>query len=226
MNKPEVKCLALIINRKKSNLVKDICHKHQLFFTYACLGLGTASNEILDYLGIGEIENELICTFVPIDKLSMIQEKLADALHIEKPGGGILFTLPINGISSLFMKNILLEEPHNKEAMPMEQGAYALIAGIVNKGYRDQFMDAARSAGAAGGTLLHARSLNSEDSQSFMGMHVQEEKEIILILTTQEKKKDIMTAINQTCGLKTEACGVLFSLPVDSVLGCQFQKNN
>lgn len=226
MNNPNVTCLVMIVRRKKSTLVRNICHNHQLFFTYACLGLGTASNEILDYLGIGEIENEIICTFVPMDHITEMKEELAKKLHMEKPGGGILFTLPINGISSLFMKNILLEEPNNKEATPMEQGAYALIAGIINKGYRDQFMDAAKGAGAAGGTLLHARSLDSEDSKSFMGIHVQEEKEIILILTTQEKKKDIMTAINQSCGLKSEACGIIFSLPVDSVLGCQFQKNN
>lgn len=219
MNKAKVKCLAVIVNRDKGNLVGKICHQQQLYFAYACLGLGTANSELLNYLGIGEIEKELVFTFVPIHKLDAIQKAIADAIHIEKPGNGILFTLPISGISSLLLRNIMLDE-NNKETEPMETGRYALITVIINKGFREKLMDTAKRAGAAGGTLLHARSLDSEESQSFMGLNVQEEKEIILILTSVDKKTAIMSAINQDFGLKTEACGHIVALPVDSVLGC------
>lgn len=219
MNKAQVKCLALIVNRDKGNLVGKICHQHQLYFAYACLGLGTANSELLNYLGIGEMEKELVFTFVPLSKLDAVQKTIADAIHIDKPGNGIMFTMPLSGISSLLYKNIMLDE-NNKETEPMENGSYALIAAIINKGYRDNLMEIAKSAGAVGGTLLHARSLDSEESKSFMGLNVQEEKEVILILTSAEKKTAIMTAINQDFGLKTEACGHIVALPVDSVLGC------
>lgn len=218
MNKAMVKCLAVIVNRDKGNLVGNICHQHHLYFAYACLGQGLADSELLNYLGIGEIEKELVFTFVPVDKLHAVQNAIAQAIHIDKPGSGILFTLPISGISSLLLKNILLDEI--KETEPMENGNYALIAAIINKGYHENLMDTAKKAGAAGGTLLHARSLDSEESQSFMGLNVQAEKEVILILTSMDKKTAIMSAINQGYGLKTEACGHIIALPVENVLGC------
>lgn len=219
MNKARIKCLAIIVNRDKGNLVGKICHQHHLYFAYACLGLGTANSELLNYLGIGETEKELVFTFVPTHKLDAVQNAIAEAIHIDKAGNGILFTMPISGVSSLLFKNIMLDVS-NKETETMENGKYALIAAIINKGYRDELMDTAKSAGAVGGTLLHARSLDSEESQSFMGLNVQEEKEIILILTSSDKKAAIMTAINREFGLKTEACGHIIALPVDSVLGC------
>lgn len=96
---------------------------------------------------------------------------------------------------------------------------YDLIVAIVAEGYVDEAMEAARAAGAAGGTILRARSLGNAKAEQFIGISIQEESEVLLILAQREGKLAIMNAISESAGLKTEAGGVLFSLPVDKTVG-------
>ena len=96
---------------------------------------------------------------------------------------------------------------------------HELITVILNEGYSDFVMDAARAAGAAGGTLIHAATLNNRKAEQLIGITLQQETEILMILTKREGKLPIMRAIQETAGLKTDAGGVLFSLPVDNLIG-------
>jgi nitrogen regulatory protein PII len=98
-----------------------------------------------------------------------------------------------------------------------------LIIAIINHGYSDEFMTTAREAGATGGTALSARGLAHEGPVKFFGVSVQDEKEIIIILTSREKKVPIMQAVSQVYGIASKAEGIIFSLPVDSVLGLSFE---
>lgn len=80
-------------------------------------------------------------------------------------------------------------------------------------------MEAAKGAGAGGGTVLHSRSIDSKEATTFFGMSLQEEKEIVLILAKHESKKEIMRAISEKCGMHSDAKGLVMSLPIDSVMG-------
>ncbi|MDR1909283.1 MAG: hypothetical protein LBQ35_05150 [Spirochaetaceae bacterium] len=94
-----------------------------------------------------------------------------------------------------------------------------LIVAVVNKGYSDELITAAREAGARGGTIINARGMTHEGPVRFFGISVQEEKEIIIILAAREQKLPIMQALSNNFGLNTEAEGFVFSLPVDAVGG-------
>ena len=98
---------------------------------------------------------------------------------------------------------------------------YQLILTIVNRGNSDQVMEAARTAGAKGGTVINARRVGFEDVQNVLGFTLQPEKEIVAILVPTGQKLPVMQAINREAGLKTDCRGVLFSLPVDDILGFQ-----
>jgi len=98
-----------------------------------------------------------------------------------------------------------------------------LIVSIVNTGCCDTLMDVAREAGALGGTILNARGQGHEGAVKFFGISVEDEKEIIIILTSREKKAAIMRAICETHGLNSNARGIIFALPVDNVLGLNFE---
>ena len=80
-------------------------------------------------------------------------------------------------------------------------------------------MEAAREAGAGGGTVLHSRHIGNEAINEFWGFSVQEEKEIVLILSDVDKKVEIMKKISESCGMNSEAQGIVMSLPIDSVIG-------
>lgn len=96
---------------------------------------------------------------------------------------------------------------------------YDLIVVIVAEGYVDDAMEAARNAGAAGGTIIRARSLANAKAEQFIGISIREEAEVLLILAQREGKLAIMDAVSKSAGLKTEAGGMLFSLPVDRTVG-------
>ena len=96
---------------------------------------------------------------------------------------------------------------------------YEIIFTILNRGFSDLVMDSARASGATGGTIITARGTGAKEVQRLFGLTISQEKEIILILTTKDKRNDIMTAICHSAGLNTQGKGISFSLPVTDVLG-------
>lgn len=100
-----------------------------------------------------------------------------------------------------------------------ETKKFELIITIVNRGFADDAMDAAKVAGASGGTILYARGTGVHEAEKFFGITIQPEKEVVLILTEYEKRREIMRAIVKGAGLKTEGRGMAFSLPVEDVVG-------
>lgn len=96
---------------------------------------------------------------------------------------------------------------------------YSLIAAILNRGFSDVAMSAARNAGAKGGTVISARSSGLHEEQTFFGISILPEKELVLILTTDDTKNAIMRAIIKHVGIESEGGGIVFSLPVTDVEG-------
>lgn len=99
------------------------------------------------------------------------------------------------------------------------QLSYDLIITIVNRGFADLVMDAARGSGASGGTIMHARGTGIHEAEKFFGISIQPEKDVVLILTNRDNKKQIMTSIKEKAGLNKEGKGISFALPVDDVCG-------
>ena len=94
-----------------------------------------------------------------------------------------------------------------------------LIIAVANKGRTDTVMNAARAAGAAGGTVIHGKGTASEEAAHFFNISIASEKEMIFIVSKKEQKAQIMRSVLEKAGPGTEAGTVLFSLPVTSVEG-------
>ena len=103
--------------------------------------------------------------------------------------------------------------------MTNENRTYDLIVAIVDSNYTDEAMEAARSVGAAGGTIIRARTLSNAKAEQFIGITLAAEQEVLLILTKRESRNVIMDALKERVGLKIEAGGVIFALPVDRTVG-------
>lgn len=91
------------------------------------------------------------------------------------------------------------------------------IFAIVNAGFADVVMDAARAYGAMGGTVIHARGTANGEAEKLFGILIQPEKEIVMILVPTALKDDILHAIYRSAG--TQGQGIAFSLPVDDTVG-------
>ncbi|MBR2385156.1 MAG: P-II family nitrogen regulator [Clostridia bacterium] len=99
---------------------------------------------------------------------------------------------------------------------------FELIVAIINKDYASNLMEAAREAGAKGGTILNARGTGDHNVEKLFGLTLQQEKEVVLILTEIKHKVDIMKSVIETAGLNTLGRGICFSMPVEDVIGTTF----
>ena len=96
---------------------------------------------------------------------------------------------------------------------------HEVIVCIVNAGYSDVVMSAARACGAKGGTVLGARGTANQEAETFFKISIQPEKEIVVILVPVNIKNEILHAIYREVGLATPGQGIAFTLPVESVVG-------
>ena len=96
---------------------------------------------------------------------------------------------------------------------------YDLVVTIVNRGFADEVMSAAKKAGAFGGTIMNARGTGIHEQKKFFGSVIEPEKEMVLILIEHDKRNPVMENICREAGLSKDGMGVCFSLPVDSVAG-------
>ena len=84
---------------------------------------------------------------------------------------------------------------------------HEVIFCIVNAGFSDAVMDAARKFGARGGTVIHARGTASSEAEKLFQITIQPEKEIVMILVPSEIKNDILHALYREVGLQTPGQG-------------------
>ncbi|MBP3422296.1 MAG: P-II family nitrogen regulator [Clostridia bacterium] len=96
---------------------------------------------------------------------------------------------------------------------------HEVIFCIVNSGYSEAVMNAAKKFGATGGTVINARGTAGKEAETFFHITVQPEKEIVMILVPKEIKDDVLHALYNEVGLETAGQGIAFSAPVDSVVG-------
>jgi nitrogen regulatory protein PII len=101
---------------------------------------------------------------------------------------------------------------------------FELVVAIVNQGFGDSVMDAARQCGARGGTILNARGTAREEAESKFGIMIHPDKEVVLILASTKIKDNILHAIYEQVGLDTPGQGIAFTTPVDDVVGLTTKK--
>ena len=191
---------------------------------YELSAVGTASSEMMDILGLGTPDKALLISILPKPDVDVLLKKLNKDLRLGTVNSGIAFTLPVSGANSFLLKilgqsQIASSEKNGKVESAMNKSGYSMITVAVNQGFSEEVMNAARAAGAGGGTVVHSRRLGSEESLAKWGLTFQEEKELVFIVAKDETKLQIMQAIGDNCGLHSEAGGLIFSLPIDNVIG-------
>lgn len=101
----------------------------------------------------------------------------------------------------------------------MSDKNFQVIVCIVNNGFADETMDAARAVGARGGTVMSARGTANLEAEKAFHIQIQPEKEMIMIIVSEDIKEDVMHALYRSVGTHTPAHGIAFAMPVDGVVG-------
>lgn len=101
---------------------------------------------------------------------------------------------------------------------------YEMIYCIVNSGFAEDVMDAARECGASGGTVISARGTANLEAEKMFNITITPEKEIVMILVSHDLKDSILHALYKKVGLESPGQGIAFSMPVDDVVGLSNHK--
>jgi len=226
---PALKLLTVIVDEARAENVTELFRAAKVHLHYHLRAHGTASSEILDLLGLGVSEKTVILAVETRRTVYELQKQVSHELRLLAPGRGIAFILPLSGISKValrFLEQELLRQLETSEGDEMSEQSEAgrrfshdLILAVIKRGYSEDLMEAARAAGAGGGTVIPAHRVAAAAPLRYWGASLQEEKDLVAIISKREDKAKIMLAINEKCGLKSEAQGWVFSLPVESVAG-------
>lgn len=217
----ELYLMVTITNRNMLPKFLSFYQQRNMEISLITLGKGTANSEMLDYFGLEDSEKAVIFGVVTDSVWLTLKKGLQSKLQIDIPGTGIAFTIPLSSIGG---KRELLFLTENQD---YEKGAESTLTGcthdlllvIANQGYSELVMEAARSAGAAGGTIIHAKGTGMEQAEKFLGVSLASEKEMIFIITKTEEKNQIMQAVMRQAGMQSKAKSIVISLPVTSTAG-------
>ena len=217
----DVYMMTTIIDRKNSKKYINLYKKDKLEVMYITLGEGTARGDILDYLGLEASEKMVIFNFVQQHDWMLTKKNLQRKLQIDAPGEGIAFLVPVSSIGGKRTLQFLLDrqELPESEESTLKDTTYELIIAIADQGNLEMVMDAARGAGAYGGTVIHAKGTGMEYAEKYLGVTIAAEKAMIFIVTKKAQKNSIMKAIMEQAGMQSPAKTIVFSLPVTDTAG-------
>lgn len=215
--------LFVITDRSRAKAARKVLKRHDVNIMLDMVGMGTARTRLLEYLGLGDKEREVLMCPAARCEIGGVLEDLKETLEARKPGV-VAFTVPMKSVAGPHTLKLLRGE--NAEDMCelrgdclMEKSSAELIISIVNRGYAGDVVDAAKEAGAQGGTVLRARGTGNDATAKFYKITVEPEKDVVLLVVRRDVRSDVIRAICKAAGLKTTGRGIVFSLPVDDIIG-------
>ncbi len=199
------KVILCVVPRNQGEFITHAANDAGAFGGTIFMGRGTAANSLLQMLGFGDSAKDLVMIVSSDSKKDAIRDAVIQASMEKKRPFGVLFTLDATD----FFK---AGTNHSEENME-QNSEYKLITIIVNKGYADDAMDAARKAGATGGTIINARGTAKPGDAKFFGAEIVPEKDMIMIAAEKSKAQDIMDAVQKLPCLSTPGSGIAFASP-------------
>lgn len=214
----QIMVILSIIERGKAKAYIEMLGKRNIGFHTQCVGQGTASSEMMDILGLGSNDKDIVLSYAPRKVVAALAAELTKDLSSGMGYNGLMMLLSISAINNITAELLLQTENseiEGEESAMKSEYHHSLILITVNQGYTDRVMQTAKKAGATGGTVIRAR---LEGTEQVMALQVQEEKEIIAILAPDSVRNQIMEEVNKEFGLRSEARGVVCSVPVDRAM--------
>ena len=223
-NRNAFRMLLLIATPKLVNKALGLFKEENVPIQYVFHAQGTATSEVMDMLGLDGVDKNVLMSMMSKECADEMCRKLRKKLHLGMPNTGIAFTLVMSGGSGHIVQIMEGMEPEEKKSVErnetdMAENEYSMIMAIVNQGFSEEVMNAARPKGASGGTVYHSRRIGTKEAMKFWKISVQEEREVVLILAQKEDKLAIMQEIGKQCGMNSKAQGIVMSLPVDGIEG-------
>ena len=227
-DKKVVKLLVGIISKEDEKKFTDTVNECATALHFSGIAHGTAHSSYMTYFGFNEMEKRVTTSLIPGELEHTVLSAIGHALKLYLVGRGIAFTVPLSGISNIINDAILSGVDKNERSdgrrAPIskkkeKERMHELVIAVVNNKYTEMAIEAAKSAGATGATVFHTKSINNAKAEGAIGTSFSAETDSVFFLTSLEYKTKIMEAVRDVAGLKTDGSAVIFSLPVDDLVG-------
>ena len=218
----KMKLIVSIVERGQGAILQKHYGKQGIYFHTQCLGKGTATSEIMDILGLDSKDKDVVISCATESLVRALFKTIHDDLRENMDVKGIACSIPVSGISNIIANLLAYQAQKNKKLTEGENkveniagSKSTMIIVLCNRGTTGEVMATAKENGARGGTVIKARISGFEELEQAYDLKVDDNKDILAILTTTEKRTPIMEAINKEHGLKSNAQAFLFCLPVE-----------
>jgi len=217
------KLIVSIVERGKGVSMQRLYAPYQIFLHLQCAGHGTATSEIMDILGLGSSEKDVVLSFAAAKAARHLLYDLDNDLRGNTGTSGIVFDLPLSGLNNLAAALIEFRAEESKlgnggEPQMEHTGENTLILVACGRGHTDAVMATAKEHGARGGTVVKSRMAGLEDLEQAYGLELKEEREIVAIVVPKDRRGPIMEAVNSAHGLRSQAQAILCALPIDHIV--------
>lgn len=203
--KPRV--LTLILTPEQVKKLSH-CTRRQHLSCTKLLARGTLASHFMQMLGIGSDRREMVKILMSGEDADRFLDVLYDELQMHKPGHGIAYATDV--VACAGAHSLPRMEPDYAAASEEEKKMYQKITVVVDRGNADRVMDAARAAGARGGTILHGRGSTGKEAQKIFGIEIEEEKEVVVILTPTAITAQVFDAIRQEMDIDSPGRGIMY----------------
>ncbi len=200
--------LTTIVSSGKGNMIVKSAVDAGSFGGTILTGRGISPSSIAALLGI-DTKKDIVYIVSSVEKKNEIISAIIETTKTEKKHLGCIFE---SNVDSLVRGGKIIDKEGDKTMN--ENNSHDLITVILNSGYADDAMAAARKAGAGGGTVIKARGTAKEDDASFFGVQIVPEKDMLLIVVEHDKKEAVMKSIMELECLSQPGSGIVYSSPV------------
>ena len=107
----KLKLLFTVVNRSKAEFYIDFLHSFDVNLQMAMAAHGTASTEMLSYLGLTNNEKVLIISVIRDDMEKAALEALEEKFNTIKNGKGIAYTVPMTSTIGVAIYQFLCNNP-------------------------------------------------------------------------------------------------------------------
>ncbi|HHX73876.1 MAG TPA: P-II family nitrogen regulator [Firmicutes bacterium] len=212
-NLPEL--IVVIVNFGMGSKIIRHAKQHGITGATVVLGKGIVKKPLLEFLELHETRKEIVLMGVAAGKAEPVMAALMEKFQFQKPHHGIAFSIPI--VSILGTK--LLTDAQVQEEREVEVSVYQAIFVIVDKGNAELVIDAAKKAGARGGTIINARGSGIHETAKLFAMEIEPEKEIVLIIADKNLTDAITTAVRNDLEIDKPGKGIVFVQNISRAYG-------
>lgn len=107
INYKKIKILITIVNRSKATFYLDLLEQYEVNFQTIIYGKGTANEDMINYLGLAEIDKAVIFSIIREDKEKDIKYTLDNKFKTVRNGKGIAYIIPISSVVGVYIYQYL-----------------------------------------------------------------------------------------------------------------------